>query len=237
MDADLILLIGACVFMLCVMWYLLFIRPPKKRSFKASSKHSETESVKEDVDEESERIRICTDPIREKAKECESKLLPEQRNLLEILVEKEFPELPSVLRLEKLQISIKRDHRNKSMFDVHNVIYALNIARCGYPLSARVIPTRSEIEYILAHRDIINVYLEAFGLDQISENDEFWFLDVPENWTFNWADYRWDLSIAFDKLYKKFRVLTPDGVFEEPTKLDAKLILLLNGWEELFEKI
>ena len=123
------------------------------------------------------------------------------------------------------------------MFDTHNIIYALNLARCGYTRSARIIPTRSEIEFILAHREIINPYLEELGLEQISEKDEFWFLDVPSDWTFNWSTYKWDLSVAYDKLHDKFRVLTPDGIRKEPSKLDAKLILLLSGWEDLFEEI
>ena len=204
------------------------------------SKNSDTQTQEEEEKEEEkeeETVRPEIENLRNLAKRCEKKLLPEHRGLVKILVDKEFPELASILQIDNLRISIKRDHKNQSMFNAHNIIYALNLARCGHSRSARCLPNRSELALILAHREIINVYLEELGLEKISDKDNFWFMDMPANWIFKWKNFNWDLSKACDKLQGKILILTPDGVKTDRTMTNAKVVLLLNGWDELFEEI
>ena len=104
-------------------------------------------------------------------------------------------------------------------------------------LSARYVPTREEAEFILAHRDILNVYLKELGLEQISIKDEFWCVDIPSGWHQNWKDFKWSISDAYDKLNKYFVVLGPEENRKTPSKMDAKLFLLLHGWEDLYVEI
>ena len=232
MDRTVICLLAAIAVLLCIMGYLLFINVRNSRLLKSCYNKS-VEQPEEDVETVSEEIKN----LRNLVERCEQKLLPEHRGIVKILVEKEFPELPAILQIEDLKISIKRDHKNKSMFNVHNAIYALNIARCGHTRSARHIPCLSEIKLILAYKDIINVYLEELGLDIISDKDSFWYIDMPSNWVFKWKNYSWDISKAYDKLQDKIFVLTPEGTKKHLDVTNAKVILLLNGWFDLFEKI
>lgn len=234
MDTTVILLLAIIAVLLCVIGYLLIIIFRKTKQFNTNAndatKHEETDEAEEVVSAEIENLRNI-------AKRCEEKLAPEHRNLVKILIEKEYPELPAILQIENLRISLKRDHKNQSMFDAHNMIYALNLARCGHTRSARHIPCLSEVKLILAYREIINVYLEELGLEQISDQYNYWFIDVPSNWTFKWKYYNWDLSQACDKLGGKISILTPEGIKKHQSLTNAKVILLLNGWFELFEEI
>ena len=231
MNATQVLLLTALIMLSVMMCYLLFAIAFKKKPFKEIIKKASAKTVQQ-KDES-----YCLDSLRNLVKECEDRLIPEQRNLVKILVEKDYPELASILQLEEIKISIKRDGKNVSMFDVYNKIFALNLARCGHYKSVRDIPSKSELEFILAHREIINVYLENLGLETISEKDEYWFIDVAEGQVFSWKDYNWNLQTGFQQLKDKIKVLTPDGIRDEPSGGHAKLILLLNGWENLFEDI
>lgn len=237
MDTTLILLLGVIAFLLCTMVYLWFANNSKLRRPKAPAQQTVVKKEKDNTSEITVDNSIYTDKIRHLAKRSENELIPEHRNLVKILIEKEYPELPAILQIGDLKLSIKRDHKNQSMFDTHNIIYALNVARCGYSRSTRYIPTKSEIEFILGHKDIINVYLKNLGLEQISDTDEFWYIDMPEGCRLNWPDYKWDLSRAYDKLHDKFFILTPDGIEKEPTNMKTKLLLLLDGYDELFEEV
>ena len=73
--------------------------------------------------------------------------------------------------------------------------------------------------------------------DIISDKDSFWYIDMPSNWVFKWKNYSWDISNAYDKLQDKICVLTPEGTKKHLDVTNAKVILLLNGWFDLFEKI
>lgn len=230
------LLIAAIAILLCIMIYFLFINPPKKRPFKSADAALRDAKISEEEKKEDDKKQALRH-LRKLIDQSEEELIPENRYLVKIFVEKDFPELPAILQLEDIKISIKRDHSNQSIFKVHNAIYALNIARCGYYRSARCIPSRSELEYILAHKDIINIYFKNLGLEQISDKDSFWYIDVPKEYNFNWRNFDWSIGGAYDKLYDKFKILTPTGSVNEPTGEDAKLIVLLNGWDELFEKV
>ena len=236
MDRTVILLLAVIAILLCIMSYLLIINIRNSRLLKSCYK-KDVEQPREDEDTEVETVSAEIKNLRSLAERCEQKLLPEQRGMVKILIEKEYPELPAILQIENLKISLKRDHKNNSMFDAHNVIYALNLARCGHNRSARHLPNRSEIKLILTYRDIINVYLEELGLDLISDKDSFWFLDTPSNWTFKWKYYHWSLVEATEKLKNKIFIYTPDGVKRENSLPQAKVVLLLNGWFDMFEEI
>lgn len=227
MDFTIFLLSAAIIVLLAIMGGV-FIKEWKRKSLERSA-NKELKPENEDTH--------LNDELRTIIVKCEEKLPAEERNLVKILIEKDFPELPSILQIDDLKISLKRDHQNKSMFDVHNIIYAINLARCGHMRSARYVPTISEIKLILAHKDIINVYLRELGLETISSNDEFWCLDIPSDWDDSWKKFNWDLTTAYDKLKNKFVVLSPDGLIKEPSKYDAKLVLLQNGWDNIFQEV
>ena len=234
MNATQVLLLTVLILLSVMMCYLLITLVLKRKPFGFLSKRIYSKiSAKKTEQQRGSHINN----LRNLAKMCEEKLIPEHQNLIKILIEKDYPELASILQLEEIKISIKRDGKNVSMFDVYNKIFALNLARCGHYKSVRDIPSKSELEFILAHREIINVYLENLGLETISEKDEYWFIDVPEGQVFSWKDYNWNLQTGFQQLKDKIKVLTPDGIRDEPSGGHAKLILLLNGWENLFEDI
>lgn len=231
MNTTQIILLTVVIFLAAMTCWIAVTVAFKKRPFKGIIKKASATTV-----QQKDKSHYL-DSLRNLATKCEERLIPEHQNLIKILIEKDYPELASILQLEEIKISIKRDGKNVSMFDVYNKIFALNLARCGHYKSVRDIPSKSELEFILAHREIINVYLENLGLETISGKDEYWFIDVPEGQVFSWKDYNWNLQTGFQQLKDKIKVLTPDGIRNEPSGGHAKLILLLNGWDHLFEEV
>ena len=168
------------------------------------------------------------------AQECNAKLPPKYQGLIKILVEKDHPKLPAILQVGDIKISLKRENHIQSMFIVQSPLDAISMACYGYEGTGRYITVPYELEYILEHKDIINVYLKALGVEPISQNENYWTVSVEMGWNTGWKRFSWSVSEAYEKLHKKFKVRTPNGYHTTDFDPEAKLILLLKGWEHCF---
>lgn len=175
--------------------------------------------------------------FRELVAECEAKLPPQERGLIKLLVEKEYPSLPAILQVGDLKISLKRFGFNRSLFEPCCVWEALTIARDGYNGTTRYIPVPKELEFILSKRDAINVYLQALGLETISAESTFWTVDIETGRNTGWKRFDCNIGTAFRKLRSRFRLRTPEGYDIASDNAQAKLLLLLKGWEHLFTEV
>lgn len=165
---------------------------------------------------------------------CEAKLPQEKRNSIKLLVEKDSPDLPAILQIGEIKISLKRNNVNRSLGEAKNIYEAVCYARNGYNGSGRYIPVPSEVDFVLAQKDIINVYLKALELEPISDKDKFWAVDTETGWNTGWKRFDWSVEKACQKLHNKFCIRTQTGYKKPNENESAKLFVLLKGWEHLF---
>lgn len=177
---------------------------------------------------------IVNEKLHSLALMCEEKLPRHYRGLIKILVESGKPELPAILQVGNLKISIMRNGSNHSVLEAQSPLEAICLARDGYDGTGRYITVPSELEFIIRHKDAINVYLQALELEPISETADYWTVGVETGWNTGWKRFDWDVNVANKRLKNKFKIRTPDGYHVPRGHQDAKLILLLKGWEHLF---
>lgn len=177
--------------------------------------------------------------LRTIAASCEAKLPEEDRGKVKLLVYHEVPQQIAALQIGDLKISLCRNYFVQSMFKVHSFLEALILAKDGYRGTGRYIPTPQELEKILSQRHIINVYLEAMGLSLISDTEDFWCVDTKTGYKTSWKHFYWKAQVAFDCLAPKSKIRTSDKKYLTTTERSDKvnLILLLKGWEHLFDEV
>ena len=176
--------------------------------------------------------------MRTIAESCEAKLPEEERGKIKLLIDTDHARL-AALKIGELRISLCRYGRNQSLFKINSFMDALKLAKNGYDGTGRYIPVPDEIEKILSQRHIINVYLEALELEQISEQDDFWCVDTVTGYPSGWKRFEWNEEIAFSRLYGKSGVRTHDGRYLATVEQKSyiNLFLLLKGWDHLFVEV
>ena len=200
-----------------------------------SVSESSIQSVENEKTSQITETCIKNNELHELAKRCEAELPVEHRGLVKILIEKEFPDLPAALQIGDVKISIKRDNKNVSLFDVVSPRDVLNIARDGYNFTGRYVPVPCELETVLRNADVINVYFRALGLEEISCENDFWCACTETGWRTGWKRFDWSVDVALEKLGDKILVRRANAIFRNtPPKGVAKLFVLLKGWEHLF---
>lgn len=174
--------------------------------------------------------------LRTIAEACEAKLPQEDRGKIKLLVKDDAPEKPAILQIGDLKLSLCRMEKPQSLFHISSFMEALTAACFGYNGTGRYIPIPKEVEQILSQRHIINVYLEALGLEKISEKEDYWCVDTETGWNTGWKRFQWDIAIAFERLHRKSRIRQPNGEYLTMVESEEKvnLFLLLKGWEHLF---
>jgi len=183
---------------------------------------------------------IINEQLKKIADECEAKLPEEDRGKVKLLVQYNNHKKLAILQIGDLRISLCRRGNNQSLFTINSFYEALQLARDGYDDgTARYIPVPSELETILAQRQIINVYLKALGLEQISEEDDFWCVNTETGWNTGWKRFDYDIDVAFKKLKHRSWIRTKKGQFLRLTDRpeNAKLFLLLKGWEHMYSEV
>ncbi len=182
---------------------------------------------------------IVNAQLRTIAETCEAKLAEEDRGKVKLLVHYQDKEHLAILQIGELMISLRRNNENQSLFKINSFMEALTLAKYGYDGTARYIPVPAELESILAQRHIINVYLEALGLEKISEKEDFWCVDTETGWNTGWKRFNCDVNEAFSRLHCKSRVRTSESNYLHQTEHEefVNLLLLLKGWEYLFIEV
>ena len=178
--------------------------------------------------------KIMNAKLHKLAKECDAKLPIEYQGKVKILVEKDHPDKAAILQICNINISIRRLAYSKSILNAETALDAVSMACYGYEGTGRYIPVPSELEYILGYKNIINVYLQALGLEQISDENDYWTVDVETGWNTGWKRFGWNVEEAYDKLKDKFKVRTEETYINTTYHENGKLILLLKGWEQSF---
>ena len=219
------------ILLLTIVWLLNSRENSVKNEQSDEQKTQESEFYRADPKEEN---GTANEVLYALSQECEAKLPEESRGLIKILVEKSRPQYPAILQIGDLKISLRRDGMNCSVLPANFCIDAVSMACHGYEGAGRYIPVPSELEYVMAHKDIINVYLQALGLEQISANDNFWVVDVSTGLNSGWKRFNWSVATAYEKLKNKFMLRTPAGYQSINESKGAKVILLLKGWDHLF---
>lgn len=181
---------------------------------------------------------VVNTSLRTIAESCEAKLPEEERGKIKLLIDTDHARL-AALKIGELRISLCRYGRNQSLFKINSFMDALKLAKNGYDGTGRYIPVPDEIEKILSQRHIINVYLEALELEQISEQDDFWCVDTVTGYPSGWKRFEWNEEIAFSRLYGKSGVRTHDGRYLATVEQKSyiNLFLLLKGWDHLFVEV
>ncbi len=186
------------------------------------------------------QVRPCVNKqLRIIAEACEARLAEQDRGKVKLLVERENTDKVAALQIGNLRISLCRDKQNQSLFKVDSFIEALKLANSGYNGTARYITVPAELESILAQRHIINVYLDALGLEQISEKEDFWCIDTKTDRSTEWKRFNGSVNEAFLNLHRSSKIRNADGQFLSQVVHEEKtnLILLLKGWEHLFIEV
>ena len=172
------------------------------------------------------------------AYQCEKQLPEEFKNRIKILVETEYPEYAAILQVDDIKISIRRNQRNQSVFGAQTPLDAISIARFGYERTGRYVPVPDELKKIWAMKDAVNVYLRALNLEEISENDEFWCVDTVTGCETGWKAFRWSVENAHEILKDNFYLYKGDGELQRCCAgRNAKVFVLLKGWEHLFTQV
>lgn len=228
MDTLFYLSLALNVLFLLWLYFLLRKKTPSK----------ETAIIEEKPQEQAaptpELPKIRNAKLHKLAEECDAKLPIEYRGKVKILVENDYPDKPAILQIEGLNISIKRLAQPASILNAETALDAISMACYGYEGTGRYVPVPSELEYILGYKDIINVYLQALGLEQISNKDDYWTVDVETGWNTGWKRFGWSVEEAYNKLKDKFKVRTEKTYINTTYHENGKLILLLKGWEHRF---
>lgn len=189
--------------------------------------------------EEQKPSRVVNAQLQTIAEACEAKLPEADRGKVKLLVRDEKPEQLALLKIGNLYLSLCRDNKNQSLFKIDSFLEALRLANKGYSGTGRYIPIPEEVEFLLSQRRIINVYLEALGLEKISAEDDFWCVDVKAGWNTGWKRFDWSVDRAFVQLHAKSRIRMADGHYLAQTISEDKvnLFLLCKGWEHLFIEV
>lgn len=221
------------VFLISALFTCLYKKKTELQEKKLVLTNTQNVPVEQNISKSSGE-RIMNLYLHDLAKKCNACLPSEYQGMIKILVEKKNPEQPAVLQIGLLNISLKREERNQSMFDVHTPLDALTMACYGYNGTGRYIPVPSELEYIIQNKDIINVYFQALGLEVISEEKKYWTVDTETGWNTGWKRFDWSIEKAYAKLKDKFKIWSQNKHADCRISEDTKLILLLKGWEHLF---
>ena len=169
---------------------------------------------------------------------CKKQLPPEFRDRIKILVNTDNPEHAAILQVDDLKISIRRAAQNQSLYNAQNPIDAINIARYGYDGTGRYIPVPKELKKVLELKPYINVYFKALGLEEISDNDEFWCVDTVTGYPTGWKRFGWSAETAYECLKDSFYVRTKNGEMQKVCAgKNLKVFVLLKGWEHLFTEV
>ncbi|MBE6444802.1 MAG: hypothetical protein E7019_01910 [Alphaproteobacteria bacterium] len=210
----------------------------QRQTTKSSSTHkTENKTVKETNQtsvQSSAPLTMWNEHLRDLATSCEEKLLPEDRGLIKILIEREYPDFPAILKVGNIMLSIKREESNVSQFEVITPREALVLARDGYNGTARYLLTPDELKFVLKHYEAINVYLEALGLETIDPSNQFWCINTTTNWTTGWKRFDYDIEVAFNHFKNRFMTISQHSMMYRAMRVKGKLILKLSGWEHLF---
>lgn len=185
-------------------------------------------------DSSSAPITIWNAHLRELAQKCEEKLPLEDRGLIKILIEREHPDFPAILKVGDIMLSIKREESNISQFEVTTPREALVLARDGYNTTARYLLVPKELEFVLQHYKAINIYLDALGLETINPKNKFWSINTSTSWYSGWKRFNWNIDTALKHYNGFFMTVSEKGCTFEVHQAKAKLLLKLSGWEHLF---
>ena len=229
-------LIINAVLVLTVFYIVCFRSGKKKETVKSDEPVTSEDAGKEVFYEQNDKI-VGNRLLHDLALRCESELPEIYRNQVSILIEKDDPYLPAALQIGNIKISIKRNNSTQSLYDVANPREALIIARDGYPGTGRYIPSPSELDFVLKKREILNVYLRALGLEEISIDDEFWCVNTEAGWNTGWKRFNWNIDEARRRLVGKFWVRDKKMYRKLPSNETAKLFVLLKGWEYKFVEV
>lgn len=230
-----------CISLVLNVGFLTFIAyncQKQKQTTKSSSTHeTENKTVEETYQtsvQSSAPLTMWNEHLRDLAISCEEKLLPEDRGLIKILVEREHPDFPAILKVGNIMLSIKREESNISQFDVSTPRETLVLARDGYNRTARYLLVPNEMEFVLKHYKAINVYLEALGLETINPKNKFWSINTSTSWYSGWKRFNWNIDTVLKHYNGFFMTVSEKGCTFNVHKAKAKLLLKLSGWEHLF---
>ena len=219
------------ILLLTIVWLLHSGQFSTKAEASAENK---MRTAKNEVYRAEQENRVSNEVLYALGQECETKLPEQYRGFIKILIEKERPQYPAILQVGDLKINLRREGASCSVLQADFCVDAVSMACYGYEGTGRYIPVPTELEYIMTYKDIINVYLQALGLEQISADDNFWTLDVETGWNSGWKRFNWSVATACEKLKNKFLLRTAAGYKNANESKGAKLILLLKGWDHLF---
>lgn len=218
-----------------VLLLFLICRKPLKRACLTIKKAKTDKKASPEI--ETNTPRVTNKHLKEIAVECETLLPEEDRGKVKLLIDDKYAQL-AALQIGELRISLCRYKHSRSLFVPGTFLDALRLACEGYEGTGRYIPVPREVYFVLSQCRIINVYLEALGLETISARDNFWCVDVETGWNTGWKRFRWDIDVAFAKLHHLARIRTGGKKYARNTaSLEAKLFLLLKGWDYMFVEV
>ena len=186
---------------------------------------------------------IVNAQLRTIAEACEAKLPEEHRGKVKLLVHEKNTTQVAALQIGELKINLWRNGKNQSLFKIRSFMEALQLANRGYCVDGgnteRYIPVPWEVDFVLSQQHIINVYLEALKLEQISVEENFWCVDTQTGYNTGWKRFNGSVAVAFEKLHKQSRIRTSDGYFLHQVEHEENinLFLLLKGWEYMFVEV
>ncbi|MBE6451442.1 MAG: hypothetical protein E7016_05720 [Alphaproteobacteria bacterium] len=200
---------------------------------------TEPTSVQQEQPVQKRQPVIVNPELYHLAYQCEKQLPEGFKNRIKILVETEYPEYAAILQVDDIKISIRRNERNQSVFSAQTPLDAINIARFGYETTGRYVPVPDELKKILAMKDAVNVYLRALNLEEISENDEFWCVHTEAGCReTGWKALGWSAETAHKIFKNDFHLYKGDGQLQHCRDgQNAKVFVLLKGWEHLFTQV
>ena len=221
--------------------FIAYNRQKQRQTTKSSSTHETENKTVEETNQTSVQssapLTMWNEHLRDLATSCEEKLLPEDRGLIKILIEREHPDFPAILKVRNIMLSIKREESNISQFEVITPREALVLARDGYNGTARYLLTPDELKFVLKHYEAINVYLEALGLETIDPSNQFWCIDTITCWGTGWRRFDWSIDLALDYFENRFMTISKNSVTYRAKNVKGMLILKLSGWEHLFTEV
>lgn len=226
METLLYLSIGFNVVLLLIVCF-----KPVKRAYMAARKAKTDKKAAPEIKKNTPKV--TNEFLKKLAAECEAQLPEEDRGKIKLLIDTEHAQL-AALQIGELRISLRRNERNQSLFrplDFWDVLY---LAKNGYNGTGRYVPVPHELDFILSQCRIINVYLKALKLEEISPEDAFWCVDVKTGWSTGWKRFEWNIAQAHAALSSKSEVRQHKGC---SANKQGKLFLLLKGWNYMFVEV